>query len=163
MPLQTKFSRRILVLALPALLAVGCDDHNVVAPRNQSDLLTNRTKWEYKGSDSYAYEFNWVCFCPREYVAPVLITVEDGGITHVLDVEKQVPLDPEAFARYKTIDELFDFLEEAIQGNADDVGATYNEALGYPESCYIDYDRGTADEEMGFSVHEVVLPRSKDD
>lgn len=160
MSLRTRSSRRILVLAPLALFALSCGDDPVPLPRNHVELLVNRDKWEHEGSPSYEYEFNWVCFCPREYVARVLITVEDGEIVHILDVEKQTPLNPEEFGRYKTIDGLFDFVEGAIQSDADNVGATYNESLGYPESCYVDYDRGTADEEMGFSVYEVVLPDS---
>ena len=63
----------------------------------------------------------------------------------------------DGFGRYVTIDELFNTIQEAIDGKASQIIVTYDPEVGYPTEASIDYDARIADEEYGF----IVLATSK--
>ena len=74
----------------------------------------------------------------------VIMNVETRaeGTVPLPDVQKYIP----------TIDKLFDEIQNGIELNAAEIRVTYNEILGYPESVYIDYNAGIADEEFSAQV-----------
>ncbi|MBT5773744.1 MAG: hypothetical protein HOH95_05130, partial [Dehalococcoidia bacterium] len=57
----------------------------------------------------------------------------------------------------QTIDGLFNLIEEAIDQRAAAINVTYHPTLGYPLDAYIDYDLRIADEELGFTIHQLTL------
>ena len=72
-----------------------------------AQLALNRTLWNLGNFSDYTYEFRWNCFCPREYVAPVIIEVRDGDVvsaffTSDADMPGETDID-----RYVTVEGLF--------------------------------------------------------
>ena len=112
----------------------------------------NRQLWNEQALSSYQYVFNWSCFCLPEYTAPVNIKVEGGEWTGISLVHDGVPVIEKDWKRYKTIEELFDIIDEAFLQDAKEITTTYDSDLGYPMSVFIDYDERIADEERGFNV-----------
>lgn len=109
--------------------------------------------WEEQNVDSYTFEFQWQCFCPRNFTQRVRVTVVDGEVTAVepLEIQEGPELQVEDF---RTIDGLFELLREAIEQDAHRFEAMYDEARGLPVSAWIDYDELMADEERGFTVSD---------
>ena len=62
--------------------------------------------------------------------------------------------------RPKTVDQLFDSIQFAIDQNADSIDILYHPEFGYPESIQIDYDFTAADEEWLFRMLENPRPLS---
>ena len=88
------------------------------------------------------------------------MTVFDGKVTSVAFADpaagsREVP-DPQ---RFRTVEGLFDFLDEALDANAVRVDAEFHMELGYPLSGYVDRSAMIADEEMGFSAAELMPTR----
>ena len=112
----------------------------------------NRQIWNEQALSSYQYVFNWSCFCLPEYTAPVNIKVERGEWTEISQVRDGVPVSEKDWKRYKTIEELFDIIDEAFLQDAKEIRVEYDPDLGYPSLVFIDYDERIADEERGFNV-----------
>lgn len=104
---------------------------------------------------SYDYEFNWICNCVDDFNKRVRISVENEIISGVVDSETQIPIPPENVSRYRTVNGLFDFLQEAMDRDAFEFEVTYDLQLGYPISASIDYVEQIAGDEMSFTVHEL--------
>jgi hypothetical protein len=118
----------------------------------RAQLDRNRQLWNERGLSDYQYVFNWSCFCLPEYTAPVNIKVERGEWTEISSVGDGVPVIEKDWRRYKTIEELFDIIDEALLQDAKEIRVEYDPDLGYPSSVFIDYDERIADEERGFNV-----------
>jgi hypothetical protein len=84
--------------------------------------------------------------------------VRDNQIHSAAFVEGDVPIPHDiAIERYQAMDGLFDLLQSAIDENAHTISAKYHFDLGYPTEVWIDYEERTADEERGFSIHNLIL------
>ncbi len=116
------------------------------------DLRIHRQQWSSLDISEYTYRFNWNCFCVPEYTQPVFITVQQHRITQVIDVESGEPLSFEDFSRYRTIDGLFNLIQDAIEQDAHQINVVYHPSTGYPVSSWIDYNEFLADEERGFQT-----------
>ncbi len=129
---------------------------NLSSVQLQEELIQNRELWAAQGITDYQMEFRWNCFCPQEYVAPLIISVTGGNsIDSVVFAESKLPVDRKFSADYSSIDGLFDLIQGAIDRPAFHISVKYHAELGYPLSAFIDYDRRIADEEKGFQVGSV--------
>jgi hypothetical protein len=158
-----------------ALLLASCSDRGpnqpggltgFVAPvpgqvGSGDELALNERLWKSSGIYSYSYRFRWECFCEISYVSTVDVTVRRGVIVSVIDVDTGRLLDPGSFARYRTIDELFDLVRKARDEGAATINVTYDRNLGYPYQVFVDYLPMVIDEELGFRVYGLVAHRSR--
>jgi len=120
-------------------------------------LEANRAQWESQGVDSYEFVLRRLCFCAGG-TSPARVIVRSGQRLSVTDVESGAPV-PEAFAQYYlTIDELFDFIADAIDRKAHEIDVTYDATFGFPTRIAIDYIENAIDEEMAFEA-SLFLPQ----
>ncbi len=123
----------------------------------RKELIQNRELWASQRITDYEMEFRWNCFCPPDYVAPVIVSVTRGDtIDSVVFAENRLPVDRKFSADYPTINGLFDLILGAIERPAFHISVKYHAELGYPLSAAINYDRRIADEEKGFQVGAVI-------
>lgn len=144
-------SLRFVGLALALAAAGGC---SVLGPDDFEEeserLAAARARWADHALVDYSYVLRPLCFCGITKEARV--TVEDGERTGVIWIEDDEPV-PEAFTSlYKTVPELFDLIEDAIDRRAHSIEVRYDPTLGYPTYIRVDYEEFTADEEMGFDA-----------
>ena len=123
----------------------------------QSELDQHRKKWMSQMVSNYQFNFRWICFCTLESMEPVNITVRENRIDGVAFVEGDISIAVEGFDRYRTIDGLFDLLQEGIDKDAHIISAHYHSELGYPIDVWIDYDGAIADEELGFEIDSLLI------
>lgn len=107
----------------------------------QAALDVARARWDGRSFDGYVYRTTRVCFCPRSENE---IFVDDAGV-----VTGQRTISGEPESEPPTIDDLFDQLEAAIDGDAASISASFEQTLGYPVRFSIDFDEMIADEEQG--------------
>jgi len=131
------------------------DDRHV---DTQSRLDNNRKMWGSQMASNYEFNFQWSCYCTMDFVAEAKIGVRGSRINGADFVEGNVPIPLDlANVRYKTVDGLFDLLQSAIDENAHTISAKYHPELGYPTEVWIDYEQNSVDEELGFSIHNLIL------
>ena len=129
---------------LTALLLLGACA-SPTTPGN--DLAEYRALWEAQGLTDYTFDVRRVCYC--QFVGDVRVTVKDGVITGVTELASEVARDPDTF---RTINGLFDLVQDAYDRNAHEVKVEFDPSRGYPTQIWIDYVRMIADEEMGFTL-----------
>lgn len=113
----------------------------------ENDLAYYRTLWENQHLTDYTFDVSRVCHC--QFVGDVRVTVKDGVITGVTELASEVAREPDTF---RTIDGLFDLVQDAYDRDAHEVRVEFDSGRGYPTRIWIDYVQMMADEEMDFTL-----------
>ena len=115
-------TRWMMVPALLLSTLAGCslgDDDSF----QRQNLQQARTRWDTKDVASYSYILELQCFCaPASQLSPVLVTVQNGAVASLQywdeDPEDRTPAPASVFGPYDTVEELFDFIADAISRSA---------------------------------------------
>ena len=118
----------------------------------RAKLAAARALWESKGSEDYTIEYT--AFLWLSYV-PLRLTVRNGVVESAKFLEGRdsgMPIPPRAMYAVRTIDGLFDEIEDALSGRpAWNMGAEYDAELGYPREFGVSYT-DTPDDYFGASI-----------
>ncbi len=151
-----KMRTRWMMLPVLLLSALGgCDFANTDG--FQRDKLSEaRTLWNGKNVSSYSYVLELQCFCaPANQLLPVLVTVQNDAVASVLywdeDPDERTPAPASVFGPYDTVEELFDFIGDAINQDADVLQVGYDPEYGFPSVVNVDYESG-GNEQLLFFV-----------
>ena len=145
----------ILLIAVAALALAACAS-GASANQNQSELSQNQQKWQDGNISHYRYNLAISCFCIFTQDMPLIIEVQDGQVVS-MEYASGNEIDAanrEYFARFETIDRLFEQLQKDIGGEADEVVATYNANYGFPEEVKIDYVLEATDDEIWLTISD---------
>jgi len=118
-------------------------------------LEANRRRFRSAVGAGYRVTYRNVCFCVDSFLEPVVLTVREGRVVAVQSRSDGTPIPPARWDDYRTVERVFDAIEEALDGGADAVRVEYDEAYGYPREVWIDYDERLADEERGFGLEDL--------
>lgn len=152
---------RIILMCCMLAPLCGCDILRLGDDRHvdtQSRLDSNRKMWDSQMASNYRFNFQWSCYCTMDFVAEVNISVRENRIHGAVLVEGDVPIPLDAaIERYKVMAGLFDLLQSAIDDNAYTITTKYHSEMGYPTEVWIDYEQQSVDEELGFSIHNLIF------
>lgn len=153
-----RFTGRLLtllagaILAAPAARAAGLAD----------ELDANRDRWRAAATGQYRYGYQKYCDCHPEDPPETIVSVEDGRVVRVYhlhsDSEREVPAREGSLDLYWTIEGLFDLVAAALEREVT-VRVQFDDALGYPERIYIDYDPAAVGDELDVRLTRVELSR----
>ncbi|MDH3458337.1 MAG: DUF6174 domain-containing protein [Gemmatimonadota bacterium] len=147
-------------LALGAgLILTGC---SLLEPGSalQEDLTTQRGAWESRGYTDYAYTMTVRCVCTGIVDVPTRVTVTNDAISALAFVSSGDSVPAEYHSWYLTIDDLFDAIQQAIDGKAQLISVTYHPDFHYPSRVVIDYSLIQVVEEVGYEISDFVPPGS---
>ena len=125
-----------------------------------SEFEINKSRWQASNLNNYQFDFRWICFCEHDYISPATITVEDGTINSAIYTETQIPVHVNKLDRYKIIDGLFSFIQDAYDKNAYQISINYDPHDGYPFEGSVDYVEMMVDEEKGFEISNLMKLKS---
>jgi len=139
---------KLLGLAL-LVVATSCSDATGPVPQTKA-LEAARQQWRNQNLHTYAFTLQRSCFCGNTH--PLYIAVLNDAVVAVLDLEAGTELDPKLG---ETVEDLFTFVETAINRSARLIRVDYDAAKGFPTE--IDYDGAAqiADDEIFFRVTDV--------
>ena len=154
---NVRHARRIAILAIGLLICVSTiawflASHLLI----QWTLNQNQQRWTRSQPMHYRYTLELMCLCPPQFTKPVSIEVKNGVTTSITYVEDGTPAEPAYFDRYATIEKLFAVLQEALGRPGARLNVTYHSHLGYPMRAAIDYQPNAVDDEIYFTVRDVV-------
>ena len=139
------------LLALVALQAciifVGPTDHD----DEVRDLARARARWNVNGIPDYDVIARAHCFCAFGG-DDVRVIVRSGGVVSATILATGRMLGGAEAVQYRSVEQLFDVIENAIDLDAYRIDATYDAHYGYPTHFFIDYQRSAADEEFGYEI-----------
>lgn len=127
----------------------------------QNRLTKNRRKWDSKSAGSYQYEFQRICFCMPASTRRVKITVREGAVENVRLADSGDAVDRAQYELYYTVDQLFDYIQAAINKKAHLVKVTYDSEWGYPTLVEIDHIKNAIDDEMRFKTGKLVVEKQQ--
>jgi hypothetical protein len=152
-------TRRLISAALLAF-AASCSD--AASPLGKTtvpvtELEAARQLWKAQELHTYAFLLQRSCFCGNTH--PLFVVVVNDKVAGVLDFQTTDSVDP---SLGQTVDDLFAFIQTAIDGQARLIRATYDPTKGFPAE--IDYDGAAqiADDEIFYrisDVHPIAPPR----
>ncbi|MDA0351332.1 MAG: molybdopterin-dependent oxidoreductase [Chloroflexi bacterium] len=132
---------------------------SVAAPNDLADpqesLRAARARWAIAGGDDYDMEFNWICSCAPALLAPVELQVRGAALRSGVFMDGP-DLPPDQLADYRTVEGLFEFIQEGLDAGASKVSAIYEEN-GTPKQANVEYVAGQAGEDRGFVLYEVKM------
>ena len=121
-----------------------------------------RAAWEERGLRAYRYHIERACYCVPGTPREADLTVQGGQVVAATNVVYMPSPDPSEkppevpdLSRFKTVDEWFDFLGEALQ-QADTTVISYDPAWGFPRRIVVDQVSGIVDDESEYYLTALV-------
>jgi len=132
------------------LLTFSCVKNTEVLP--EEELSVEEQKWRDQNLASYEFTLQISCFCIREYTLPKRVVVQNNEVVQVDDT----PYEELNDSAIQTIDGYFDFIRETRKQNPDEEEITYDTDLGYPTYIFFDISYQIADEEIRYTISELI-------
>lgn len=151
-------------VVLSLLVLAGCGDDEAPVATGSTDPTTTTTaaagpvdaeqarldearqRWEQAGLEDYRLTWTVQCFCPR---TTFIDTIVDGEVvSHEQAPDSDALHDPGP----KTVPEIFDEVQSAIDEDPATLEVTYDDDTGAVTSWWADYELHMADEEQGLEV-----------
>jgi hypothetical protein len=163
----------ILTLAALTLVALlgGCGTHDVVSAAERAQESGTPTPaatltpdpgttppsgppWPAYDVEDYTFTLRVLCFCPDAGV-PVTVTVTDGTVVDAVFAQKG-PGRPAGTPapQYQRVT-INDVIDAANDIHADTVDVRWPAGQDYPTSVWVDLDKHTIDEEIGYTIRNV--------
>lgn len=132
------------------------DALGIYAPRwddplqaRRENLEINRERWRKHRIDSYRItEENTCFFCDPAAV----VTVREGKIVSIVDSRGNDISDTRPYIPFRTIDEVFDFIDSNLRSRPFELSAQYDPEFGYPTRVYVDRRNRVADDELAIAI-----------
>jgi hypothetical protein len=139
-------------LFLPLLLLVislaSC--HDCVTGPDHSDVVDPVERWQAYDVRNYTYMIDNVCFCTEGGKRRVV--VRDNKVASVFLVEGDGELRAVPLYNGRTIDNLFEIINDAKSTPTGTATATYDAKYGFPTTADLDYSPEVVDNELWWKI-----------
>lgn len=148
---------RALAAALLLVLA-SCGGDPVSPDRAAYDVAIQQWVAIKPANGTYAMVQRVLCFCPFGATA-YRVAVTGGIITQVTEAGSGTPVSSAEFSRFRTIDQLFAEIRDALAVKGRLRQAAYDPAQGYPVSVSLDPIQNAVDDEVQYVTDGLTLSR----
>lgn len=150
---KSKF-KTIATLMVFLLILNACTTQEGIEPSEEETLLDlSESIWQNQNIQNYTFTLQITCFCAQEYTQPKRVVVENNRVVSV-EGEAIEELNDSSF---RTIDGFFDYIRETLNQNPESETITYDSDMGFPTYIYFDISSMIADEEIGYTISDLVL------
>jgi len=153
--------RTALLRLLPFLfvpVTFGCDVGGIFGTSTSDELATARDLWDSRLVETYEIDFQRSsCECLPESTTPVRIRVNTDVVESGVELPDSAPLPAEQLDFYLTVDQLFDRIEAAIEGDPYRFEAEYDPDFGFPLAVSWDQDYDVADDEIEYTMGNLIV------
>lgn len=136
----------IVVLFISGLF-VGCVDEAASVEKNT--IETNYEKWKSLGINDYSITQQHTCFCVHGGIKAIVI-VRGNKIVSVQDSEGNKEIKQELWQYYKTVDQLFETINNVMLNKPYSLKVEYDNIFWFPSNFFVDLNQQIADEEYGY-------------
>lgn len=135
-----------------AALAVAMSCRDAVSPQQRqiTDLEAAHQRWQARNLHTYAFTLQRSCFCVNVHLLYVAVLSDRVGGVFDLETGEFVDLQ---FG--ETVDDLFTFIQNAIDRHASVIRAKYDATNGFPTEIEYDGAAMIADDEISFRISDV--------
>jgi hypothetical protein len=138
-------------LAGLALLVAAASCSDATAPTGQvADLDGAHQLWRAQKLHTYAFTLQSSCFCVN--TPPLQVLVLADTVAGVFDLSTGTAIDPRLG---ETVEDLFAFVQNAIDRKAHLIRANFDESKGFPTEIDYDGSAQVADDEIFYKVTDV--------
>lgn len=117
-----------------------------------TDLEAARATFASHVQSSYGFTWRMSCFCSSNTLRPTRIVVTGGAIASATFVDDQRPVGEPERSGLRTIEGVFDLIEQAIADGVDELTVTYDDQYAYPRLVVIDPARDGHDDETSLQL-----------
>ncbi len=140
--------KKLLILSIITIILISCssDDTSELSKNEES-----KEKWKSWKIENYSINEMTQCYCAG--ILEWKLTVIKGKKDKVSFDETILPGNntyDNVLKEAKTIDNVFDFIEDFDLSKVAKFSVVYNEKYGYPTSVFIDYDSSVVDDEIEY-------------
>ena len=140
------------VTIVPLLLA-ACADSGPGTHTENAPLSNARATFTTNMHSGYSFVSQRSCECTNDVARAMRANVIDGEVENVFYVDNGAAV-PFNFWP-KSIEGVFDQIQDAYDTDAFMIDVTFDTELGYPASVFIDYQQALADEELALQISQV--------
>lgn len=144
--------------AMLALLALAACAEPTLQGGGDASLRAARDLWASHGIRDYGYLLTRTCDCPAEQQGPVRVEVRDGAPVSVTYAGSGEPAPQADFGQLDTVEELFDFIQRAIESKPFEIAQSYDVELGYPTRVQVNPSGARGGDQDGFAVQDFQHP-----
>lgn len=142
------------LMSLAPVLLVACIGGGSPDHTENVQLTTAREMFTASMHAGYSFVSQRSCECTSEVSRAMRATVIDGETDSVFYVDTGAAVPSSFWPR--SIEGLFDEIQDAYDTDAFMVNVTFDTEVGYPRSVFIDYQQALADEELALQLSQVV-------
>jgi len=145
-----RYALTILPVLIMNLFSAGCEHSANSIVENFSSISYPRERWRAYDLKDYTIEQEQLCFCPPPH-GYIRLVIRDNKVVEGFKNDGMALTTDELQWR-KTVDELFDWIEEAQSMNPRTLDVEYDSKYGYPTRIVYDQSEFMADEEVTYSL-----------
>lgn len=138
----------VLLLA-GSLVSCGGEPTGESRNRLQDSLVAERRRWREQNVKTYTYQLQVHCMCatPGD---PVVVEVNDGNVTSITRVSDGLRLSTAQYPMIRSVEGLFDLIQQAIDDQADTIFARFESSMHYPTEIQIDWKTSASDDDVSY-------------
>lgn len=145
---------KLLKLGL-LLLPSGLSACGILGPNPGNELDRQRSEWNALGRDSYSFVYRRSCYCLMPSSDAVRIVVLEDLVVSVSSTLTGETVEGIEDGYWPTVDELFAFVEQAIEEGADVLSVEYDEEFFFPTLISIDWTIMAIDDEISHTASDL--------
>ncbi len=155
-PNQRVLKNLFVMWPVAAMLAIcGCRD--VVGPE-EIELTSAESRWNSvrPTSNSYVMEQQVACFCAFGGTT-FEVTVQSGAVVSARPLNSQGAEGPVQLASFRTVDQLFDEVRNALKHRDTLLAVSFHATMGYPSVVSLDPIKNARDDEVRYQTSKVTV------